>query len=75
MKILTNPEIFLKALKRYIFDKEKKNIFWFFEYQEGRVNPGRKSESKALWKVCTHGEERDIKYEKKVQSFIKKKLM
>ena len=29
-----------------------------FEYQDGKVNPSRKSQSNDKWKVCTHGAER-----------------
>ena len=49
--------------KKYFntFDKiyfDKKNDYFIFEYQDGKVNPKKSKESNFKWKVCTHGEER-----------------
>ena len=59
---------FFKNFKSIYFDN-KENYF-VFEYRNDEVNPLKKSESQALWKVCSHGEER-YKYEFKSKKHIK----
>ena len=53
---------FFKHFEKICFDSEEN--YFVFEYQDGKVKPLKKSESNALWKVCTHGRDR-YKYEKK----------
>ena len=43
------------------FDKiyfDSKKGYFVFKYQDGKVNSSRKSETNAIWKVCTFGEDR-----------------
>ena len=53
---------FFKHFEKIYFDSGEN--YFVFEYQDGKVNPLKKSESNALWKVCTHGRDR-YKYDKK----------
>ena len=53
---------FFKHFEKIYFDSGEN--YFVFEYQDGKVKPSKKSESNALWKVCTHGRDR-YKYDKK----------
>ena len=55
-------KIYFKNFDRIYFDN--KAGYFVFEYQDGKVNTSKESESNARWKVCTHGQER-YKYNKK----------
>lgn len=49
------------------FDKiyfESQKGYFVFKYQNGKVNPNKKSESNKTWTVCSHGRER-YKYKSK----------
>ena len=52
---------FFKRFEKIYFDF-KKNYF-VFEYKDGKINPKRKSELNASWRVCTYGQNR-YKYDK-----------
>jgi len=47
---------FFKKFEKIYFDE--KNNYFVFEYQDGKINPSKKTDSKDSWRVCTHGNER-----------------
>ncbi|MDE0119593.1 MAG: type V CRISPR-associated protein Cas12a/Cpf1 [Bdellovibrionales bacterium] len=59
---------FFNSFEKISFDKEKD--YFVFEYQDGKVNSRKKSESNTRWRVCTHGEDR-YKYDRKSKSHKK----
>ena len=52
---------FFKSFERICFDK--KDNYFVFEYQDGKVSTVRKTESNTLWRVCTYGKGR-YKYDR-----------
>ena len=55
-KNVKKSQDFFKSFDKIYFNSEAN--YFVFKYQDDKVNSHRTSESKALWKVCSHGQER-----------------
>ena len=67
-KNIEASKIFFKNFNEIYFDNKKD--YFVFDYQDGVINSGRKTESNASWRVCTHGSDR-YKYDKNTKSYEK----
>ena len=57
-KSVKESKDFFKRFDKIFFDPQKD--FFVFKYQDGKVNLSRKTESGAVWTVCTQGDGRCI---------------